>query len=113
MERGEALKLSNHGCAIYNGEQLLATTFIDETGERMPTDKEIALAAALCNAVAALDRIALNLQNKAMTSEQERAFSYSPAAESWRIYLSGLILEARNDAKFALQHIKNNLPVVS
>lgn len=50
----------------------------------------------------ALASISENLQNRAMTTEQEHAFRYRPECESWRVYLNSLILCARNEARAAL-----------
>ncbi len=46
----------------------------------------------------ALRSIAENLSNRAMSKEQEIAFANNPQAEHWRVYLSSLIIQARNEA---------------
>lgn len=52
--------------------------------------------------LAALESIAENLQNRAMTGEQEAAFKHNASADSWRVYLSSLIIQARNEARSAI-----------
>ncbi len=52
--------------------------------------------------VETLQSIADNLENRAMSKEQEAAFQRNPQAESWRVYLSGLIIQARNEARAIL-----------
>lgn len=44
-------KWTAHGCAVYQGETQIATTFIDETGERMPNQGEMMRAEFIAKAV--------------------------------------------------------------
>lgn len=60
------------------------------------------LIAAAPDLLEALEDIAFNLENSPMSNEQEKAFRSNPFAESWRVYLSSLIITARNQAKLAI-----------
>jgi hypothetical protein len=63
------------------------------------------LIAAAPELLGALQSIAENLQNHAMTTEQEKQFRHHPELESWRVYLSSLIIQARNEAAYAIAKV--------
>jgi len=64
------------------------------------------LIAAAPELLEALESIAENLQNKTISTVRKKAFRMNPQAEAWRVYLSSLIIQARNQASYAIAKAK-------
>lgn len=65
-------------------------------------DANARLIAAAPELLEALKDILHNMDNCPMSAEQEKAFRNNPVCESWRVYLSSLIIQARNQARHAI-----------
>ncbi len=87
--------------AEHNGAQ---TILYQGSGEHSEANARLISIAP--EAIEALRSIAENLTNRAMSKEQEIAFAHNPQAEQWRVYLSSLIIQARNEASAILAKLE-------